>query len=112
MKHARKLTSLLLALAMVFALAVTAFAAGAGSITVDNPIAGQNYTAYKIFDVVYNDGQTAYSYTIDSTSAWFNTVDTYSKQTNSGLTLTKVGDTTTYVVTTTGDFSAPPLPML
>ena len=108
MKHARKLTSLLLALAMVFALAVTAFAAGAGSITVDNPIAGQNYTAYKIFDVVYNDGQTAYSYTIDSTSAWFNTVDTYSKQTNSGLTLTKVGDTTTYVVTTTGDFSAPP----
>lgn len=108
MKHARKLTSLLLALVMVFALAVTAFAAGAGSITVDNPIAGQNYTAYKIFDVVYNDGQTAYSYTIDSTSAWFNTVDTYSKQTNSGLTLTKVGDTTTYVVTTTGDFSAPP----
>lgn len=108
MKHARKLTSLLLALVMVFALAVTAFAAGAGSITVDNPIAGQYYTAYKIFDVVYNDGQTAYSYTIDSTSAWFNTVDTYSKQTNSGLTLTKVGDTTTYVVTTTGDFSAPP----
>lgn len=108
MKHARKLTSLLLALDMVFALAVTAFAAGAGSITVDNPIAGQDYTAYKIFDVVYNDGQTAYSYTIDSTSAWFNTVDTYSKQTNSGLTLTKVGDTTTYVVTTTGDFSAPP----
>ena len=108
MKHARKLTSLLLALVMVFALAVTAFAAGAGSITVDNPIAGQDYTAYKIFDVVYNDGQTAYSYTIDSTSAWFNTVDTYSKQTNSGLTLTKVGDTTTYVVTTTGDFSAPP----
>lgn len=118
MKHARKLTSLLLALVMVFALAVTVAAeettgtTGTGSITVDNPIAGQNYTAYKIFDVVYNDGQTAYSYTIDSTSAWFNTVDTYSKQTNSGLTLTKVGDTTTYVVTTTGDFSAPPLPML
>ncbi len=114
MKHARKLTSLLLALVMVFALAVTVAAeettgtTGTGSITVDNPIAGQNYTAYKIFDVVYNDGQTAYSYTIDSTSAWFNTVDTYSKQTNSGLTLTKVGDTTTYVVTTTGDFSAPP----
>ena len=113
MKHARKLTSLLLALVMVFALAVTVAAEGTtepakGSITVDNPIAGQDYTAYKIFDVVYNDGQTAYSYTIDSTSAWFNTVDTYSKQTNSGLTLTKVGNTTTYVVTTTGDFSAPP----
>ena len=105
MKHARKLASLLLALVMVFALATTAFAAGTGSITVDNPIAGQDYTAYKIFDVVYNDGQTAYSYTIDSTSAWFNDVDTYFKQTNSGLTLTKVGDTNTYVVTTTGDFS-------
>ena len=42
MKHARKLTSLLLALVMVFALAVTAFAQdetvadGAGSITISN----------------------------------------------------------------------------
>ena len=46
MKHARKLASLLLALVMVLSLATTAFAAGeTGTITVDNPIAGQTYKA-------------------------------------------------------------------
>ena len=54
MKHARKLTSLLLALVMVFALAVTVAAdettgtTGTGSITVENPVADKTYTAYKI----------------------------------------------------------------
>ncbi|MBU5452124.1 SpaH/EbpB family LPXTG-anchored major pilin [Pseudoflavonifractor sp. MSJ-30] len=106
MKHARKLASLLLALVMVFALATTAFAAGTGSITVDNPIAGQNYTAYKIFDVVYNDGQTAYSYTIDSDNEWFSAVQAFATEAN-GLTLTQVNGSTTYNVTTTTAFSAP-----
>ncbi len=107
MKHARKLASLLLALVMVFALATTAFATGSGSITVDNPIAGQTYTAYKIFDVVYNDGKTAYSYTISSSSEWFSTVRDYANTKNSGLTLTaSASDSTTYVVTTNG-LSAP-----
>ena len=116
MKHARKLTSFLLALVMVFALAVTVAAeegtgtTGTGSITVDNPIEGQNYTAYKIFNVVYDEATPKhYSYTIENTSEWFSTVETYANGANSGLTLTKVGDTTTYVVTTTGDFSAPSL---
>ena len=69
MKHVKKLASLLLALVMVCALATTAFAAGeTGSITVDNPVAGQTYTAYKIFDVTYNSDKSAYSYTIDSSS--------------------------------------------
>ena len=108
MKHARKLTSLLLALVMVFALAVTVAAeegttAPTGSITVDNPIEGQNYTAYKIFDVVYDGAKKNYSYTIKDTSEWYQTVSGYT----TGLTLTKVGDTTsnTYVVTTTDAFS-------
>ena len=111
MKHARKLTSLLLALVMVFALAVTVAAegttgtTGTGSITVDNPIEGQNYTAYKIFDVVY-DTEEHYSYTIDSTSnSWFSTVKSYADTPANGLTLTLVKGTNTYVVTTTGDFS-------
>lgn len=111
MKHARKLTSLLLALVMVFALAVTVAAdggtgtTGTGSITVDNPIEGQNYTAYKIFDVVYDGAKKNYSYTIKDTSEWYQTVSGYT----TGLTLTKVGDTTsnTYVVTTTDAFSPP-----
>lgn len=111
MKHARKLASLLLALVMVFALAVTVAAEGTGtaetakgSITVDNPIKGQTYTAYKIFDVVYDDAN-HYSYTIDDTSPWFETVKAYAIP-NHGLTLAQVGFTT-YVVTTGNGFSAP-----
>ena len=114
MKHARKLTSLLLALVMVFALATTAFAAeagtttttGNGSITVANPVKDQTYTAYKIFDVVYDD-QDHYSYTIDSTSDWYSTVSTYANDTAHGLTLTQVNGGDTYVVTTGNGFSAP-----
>ena len=108
MKHVKKLASLLLALVMVCALAATAFAAGeTGSITVDNPVAGQTYTAYKIFDVTYNSDQSAYSYTIDSSSQWFGTVQTYADEAGSGLTLTQVNGSTTYNVSTTADFSAP-----
>ena len=108
MKHARKLASLLLALVMVFALATTAFAEGeTGTITVDNPITGQTYTAYKIFDVVY-DTEGHYSYTIDSTSALFGTVQEYANVTPSkGLTLTQANGSTTYIVTITEAFSAP-----
>ena len=116
MKHARKLASLLLALVMVFALATTAFATEpegttttptTGSITVDNPVAGRTYTAYKIFDVVYDAAKEHYSYTIKGDSEWYNTVKTYAQDTTHSLTLTKVGATDTYVVTTTDTFSAP-----
>ena len=113
MKHARKLASLLLALVMVFALATTAFAdetvttPTTGTITVENPVEGQTYTAYKIFDVVY-DADGHYSYTIDSkTNEWYSTVSTYADNTTHGLTLTQVNGGNTYVVTTNNDFSAP-----
>ena len=83
MKHARKLASLLLALVMVFALAVTAFATEpatptTGTITVENPVEGQTYTAYKIFDVTY-DGNGNYAYRIDfnSSSSWLTAVRYY-----------------------------------
>ena len=114
MKHARKLASLLLALVMVFALAVTAFATEAGtttttgSITVDNPVAERTYTAYKIFDVVYdtNEANGHYSYTITRGSEWFDTVSAYATEAH-GLTLTQVNGGDTYVVTTGNGFSAP-----
>ena len=108
MKHARKLASLLLALVMVFALATTAFAQDVtkGSITVENPVEGQTYTAYKIFDVVY-DTSGHYSYTIDSkTNKWYSTVSAYANDEH-GLTLTQVNGGDTYVVTIGKDFSAP-----
>ena len=108
MKSTRKLASLLLALVMVFALAVTVAADGTGSITVDNPVADKTYTAYKIFDVVYDGAKKNYSYTIeddDSRSPWYGTVSGYATDPAHGLKLTKVEGTNTYVVTTTSDFS-------
>lgn len=116
MKHARKLASLLLALVMVFALATTAFAAETvttpttGTITVENPVKDQTYTAYKIFDVVYdtNAENGHYSYTIDrSTNEWYDTVSAYASDAAHGLKLTQVNGGDTYVVTTGNGFSAP-----
>ena len=72
MKTMRKLFTVLLALAMTLALAVPAFAADTGSITITNPQGDHTYTAYKIFDVTYSGDN--YSYTISGTDAAFNTV--------------------------------------
>ncbi len=106
MKKAKKLAGLLLALVMALALAAPAMATDeTGTITLDNPQAYQEYTAYKIFDVVYNADNMAYSYTIDSGSVWFTTVQAYATDAN-GLTLTQVNGTNTYNVTTTNAFSA------
>ena len=69
MKHARKLASLLLALVMVFALAVTAFAQdvpvadGAGSITISNAAKGETYAIYKLFDATVSADHTSIAYT-------------------------------------------------
>lgn len=69
MKHARKLASLLLALVMAFALAVTAFAqdvpgtAGNGSITISNAAKGETYTIYKLFDATVNADGSSIAYT-------------------------------------------------
>mgnify|MGYP004592966457 CR=1 FL=1 len=93
MKHARKLASLLLALVMVFALATTAFAAetgttGNGTITVANPVEGRTYTAYKVFDVTYDESG-HYSYTLPAFPtddfSWYSAVRRYSQIPNSGL---------------------------
>ena len=81
MKHARKLGSLLLALVMAFALAVTAFAQDVthtdgkeGSITISNAAKGETYTIYKLFNATVNaDGSSiAYTGTIpESLSEYF-----------------------------------------
>ena len=69
MKHARKLASLLLALVIVFALAVTAFAqdvtvtGGTGSITISNAAKGETYAIYKLFDATVSADKTSIAYT-------------------------------------------------
>ena len=64
----KKAVSLILAMMMTMAMSLTAFAAEKGTITVANPMEGQEYTAYKIFDVVYNGNKNANEYSIQSNS--------------------------------------------
>lgn len=105
MKPISRIASLLLALIMIIAMATTVFAASDGSITVENPKEGETYTAYKIFDVVYKEDKTAYSYTIASDSLWLTAVQSYA-----GITLSEAvtdGDGNTFhIVTQNNDFSA------
>lgn len=71
-KAMKKLMAALLAVAMVCAMAIPAFAAGGagaprtGSITINGAIEGQNYNIYRILDLEANEGFTAYKYTINS----------------------------------------------
>lgn len=104
MKTMRKLFAVLLALAMTLALAVSAFAADTGSITITNPQGNHTYTAYKIFDVTYSGDN--YSYTISDTDAAFSTVKTYADVTANGLNLTAVANTNKYNVSIGTGFSA------
>ena len=59
-KTIKKLMAALLAVALLCAMAVPAFAAegASGSITIDKAINGETYTAYKIFDVVSSKVET------------------------------------------------------
>ncbi len=108
MKNSTKFTSIILAIVVAITLTVTSFATATGSIVVDNPIENTDYTAYKIFDVVYNDAGTAYSYTIDSTSEWFSTVEAYANGADSGVVLNQVNGSSVYNVVMDMDvFSAP-----
>lgn len=104
MKTMRKLFRVLLALAMTLALAVPAFAAETGSITITNPQENHTYTAYKIFDVTYAGDN--HSYTISDTDAAYSTVKEYADVPANGLNLTAVADTGKYNVSNSAGFSA------
>lgn len=63
MRNTKKLAGLLLALAMLLTLPVNVFAAGEGSITIDNAVVDQTYTIYRILDLESYDAQSgAYAY--------------------------------------------------
>lgn len=86
---------------------VAAFAAGdtssttKGSITITNPKVGTTYTAYKIFDVTYNnDGAYAYTMKAKPQSEWYNVVNGYA-----GINLTLDLNGENYVVEKNDQFS-------
>ena len=83
----KKLFSLAVTLVMALSLAVPAMAA---DITVTDAVEGEDYTAYKIFDVTQtgNTADASYAYTIDSDSKWVSVVNDYSVDENDVFTLT------------------------
>ncbi len=96
MKHAKKLLAVLLVVLMITALAASASAA---SITISNPIAGQTYYAYKIFDAeeqtdpVSGNPNGVWKYTIRDDSIWFDTVCDGTQSLIAGLEITDSGET-------------------
>ena len=76
-KAMKKLMAALLAVAMVCAMAIPAFAADGvartGSITINGAIDGQNYKIYRILNLEANADFTAYKYTINE--GWANFVN-------------------------------------
>ncbi len=70
MEKTKKLVSLLLALAMIFAMSLSVFAAGTNSIKVTNAQGGETYKIYKMLDADVNPEKTAYSYTLPAGSKW------------------------------------------
>lgn len=118
MKNMKKLASLLLVLVMVFALAAPALAASV-TINIDGEDPNnETYTVYKIFDATVN-GEISQdevdithpqfanvSYTIESTSPFFSTIENFKVGEENAFTLKQVNGGTTYNVTMAKDYSA------
>ena len=128
MKKFTKLLGIVLIIALVMSFGTMAFAA-TYSITIDNALDGETYTAYKIFGVTYSGTNaspgdlpdapdpdnrhehTAYSYTITTASKWWSVIigsatadSTTGKYTAQGLEFTPTSPSGTYIVTATNSF--------
>lgn len=82
----KKFFSLLLVVVMLLSMSTTAFAAGNGSITIDNAVAGETYTIYRLLDLEsYNSKSGAYAYKANSAwETWLRTQTTYLSFDNQG----------------------------
>ena len=93
-KAIKKLLAALLAVAMLCAMAVPAFAASSsndGKITINNAVSGQTYTIYRILELEYDQTNNAYRYT--AVAAWNAFINTRS----SDLKVDNATDTVTWV---------------
>ena len=93
MKKLKRLLALAIAMAMVVALALPAMAAQQqpdGSITVNSPIMGSKYTAYRVFDMTTNATNDSFSYTIDTESPFYAAVRAYADVPANKLKLTAI----------------------
>lgn len=106
-KIVKKLMAIALVSAIVFSMSVVPASAAQGTdgqIIITNPSKDVAYSAYKIFDLSCSGDN--YAYTIDSSSNFYNAVNTYAGKEGSDLTLTQVESSTTYNVKIGDDFSA------
>lgn len=72
MKRVKTVLAIALAFAMLFVMNTTVFAAGEGSITIDNAVVGKTYTIYRIFDLnSHNDDYSAINYKVSTKWAGF-----------------------------------------
>lgn len=76
MKHTSKLVCILLAMILVLAMSVPAFAAGTNTITVTGAQKNETYSIYKMLDLSVNTDKTAYTYTVNNSWTEFFTTGT------------------------------------
>lgn len=97
MKKMKKILATLVAVVMVMALAVPAFAASSGSIKITNATKGATYEAYKIFDATANGDAVAYT----TNEAGKNIIE---NSTDAPFTVAKTADSSgNYAVTRNND---------
>lgn len=98
MRMLKRCAGVLLALMMVCMLAVPAFAAGEGSITIQETVSGKTYELYKIFDLTYSGENVAYTIDVDWEDFFAGDGAEYIVAENSGsLNQIVVGDTVKYI---------------
>lgn len=106
MKRVKKLLALTAALVMMSAVSITALAdAPVYKIIINNATKGQNYTAYKVFDVTKSGDN--YSYTIDSkigngTNPFYTVVNNFANTEENGLQLSAIAGSNKYNVIVDG----------
>ena len=97
MKKMKKIFAMLIAMVMVLGMSMMAFAAGTGTITVENATYGKEYKAYKVFDATYSGD--AVSYTVDAAHKGFVSTDLFNVSTaadkNGNYSVSKKDDTIT-----------------